>query len=50
MYKIRVEKRGTRYWVLLKESLENGNVEVIDEFLTKHDALKYISKRNLMSH
>lgn len=49
MYKVRVEKRGTRYWVVIRESLSEGTTEIFDGFITKRSALKYIAERKLVS-
>lgn len=46
---MRVEKRGTRYWVVLEDS-SLGYPNIIHEGITKHECLSYIAshkKKNL---
>lgn len=42
MQKIKVEKRGTRYWVVIKE--DEGFQKILYEAITKHECLHYLAK------
>lgn len=50
MQNIKVEKRATKYWVVVDDTVDYGEQRILYEGITKKSCLKYIGRKKAITN